>query len=118
MSNLNDDSRPSRKVFANEVKCGCGKAYVEDFISHSSQDNAKALAVAQWLEQNGWDKQYFLDITPSRGLSPGEGGLEALKTAADRCEAVLLLISPAWRDSKWCVTEFQLAQYSASKCSA
>ena len=85
------------------------------FISHSSQDNAKALAVAQWLEQNGWNQEYFLDITPSRGLSPGERWQEALKTAADRCEAVLFLISPAWRDSKWCVTEFQLAKLLGKK---
>jgi len=79
------------------------------FVSHSSQDNAKALAVAQWLDQNGWG-EYFLDITPSRGLSPGERWQEALKTAADRCEAVLFLISPAWRDSKWCLAEFLLAK--------
>jgi hypothetical protein len=79
------------------------------FISHSSQDNAKALALAQWLEQNGW-ADYFLDITPSRGLSPGERWQAALKTATDRCEAVLFLISPAWRDSKWCLAEFLLAK--------
>jgi len=79
------------------------------FISHSSQDNAKALAVAQWLEQNGWG-EYFLDITPSRGLAPGERWQAALKTAADRCEAVMVLISPAWRDSKWCLAEFLQAK--------
>lgn len=79
------------------------------FISHSSQDNAKALAVALWLEQNGWG-DYFLDITPSRGLSSGERWQAALKTATDRCEAVLFLISPAWRDSKWCSAEFLLAK--------
>ena len=79
------------------------------FISHSSFDNAKALAVAQWLEQQGW-ADYFLDITPKRGLSPGERWQETLKRAADRCEAVVFLISPAWRDSKWCLAEFLLAK--------
>lgn len=79
------------------------------FISHSSADNAKALALAQWLEQQGW-ADYFLDITPSRGLSPGERWQAALKTAQDRCEAVIFLISPAWRDSKWCLAEFLLAK--------
>ncbi|MDH5669046.1 MAG: SUMF1/EgtB/PvdO family nonheme iron enzyme [Nitrospira sp.] len=79
------------------------------FISHSSQDNAKALAVAQWLEQNGWG-EYFLDISPARGLAPGERWQTALKTAADRCEVVLVLISPAWRDSKWCLAEFLQAK--------
>ena len=79
------------------------------FISHSSHDNAKALAVSQWLEQHGW-ADYFLDITPSRGLSPGERWQAALKTATDRCEAVLFLISPAWRDSQWCLAEYLLAK--------
>jgi hypothetical protein len=79
------------------------------FISHSSANNAHALALAQWLEDNGWG-EYFLDITPSRGLSPGERWQEALKAAADRCEAVLFLISPAWRDSRWCLAEFLLAK--------
>ena len=79
------------------------------FISHSSRDNAKALALAQWLEQHGW-ADYFLDISPARGLSSGERWQEALKTATDRCEAVLFLLSPAWRDSQWCQAEFLLAK--------
>lgn len=79
------------------------------FISHSSHDNAKALAVGQWLEQNGW-ADYFLDITPSRGLSPCERWQAALKAAQDRCEAVMFLISPAWRDSRWCLAEFLQAK--------
>ena len=53
------------------------------FISHSSRDNAKALAVARWLEQNGW-ADYFLDITPIQGITPGERWQEALKREADR----------------------------------
>jgi hypothetical protein len=79
------------------------------FISHSSVNNAAALALVKWLEAQGWD-DYFLDITPTRGLSPGERWQAALKKAADRCEAVLFLISPAWRDSKWCLAEFLLAK--------
>jgi WD40 repeat protein len=78
------------------------------FISHSSSDNATALAMGQWLAENGWD-DFFLDIEPARGLSPGERWREALKTAADRCEAVLCLLSPAWLDSTWCRDELYLA---------
>jgi WD40 repeat protein len=74
------------------------------FISHSSVNNAAALAIAQWLAENGWD-DFFLDIEPARGLSPGERWQEALKAGSDRCEAVLCLISPAWRDSPWCIAE-------------
>jgi len=62
------------------------------FISHSSVNNAPALAVARWLAENGWD-DFFLDIEPARGLSPGERWQEALKAASDRCEAVLCSIA-------------------------
>jgi WD40 repeat protein len=79
------------------------------FISHSSKNNAAALAITAWLDENGWG-DYFLDVNPDRGLAPGARWQEALKLAADRCEAVLFLISPAWRDSKWCLAEFLLAK--------
>ena len=79
------------------------------FISHSSANNASALAVGEWLKEAGWT-EFFLDITPSRGLLPGERWQEALKAAADRCQVVLFLISPAWQASRWCQAEFLLAK--------
>jgi hypothetical protein len=79
------------------------------FISHSSSNNAAALAIGKWLADTGW-AEYFLDIAPSRGIAPGERWQEALKSAADRCEAVLFLISPAWFASRWCLAEFLLAK--------
>jgi WD40 repeat protein len=79
------------------------------FISHSSTDNAAALAVAAWLEENGWG-EYFLDVQPTQGLAPGERWQEALRAAADRCEVVIFLVSPAWCESKWCFAEFVLAK--------
>nr|VFJ78454.1 MAG: TIR domain-containing protein [Candidatus Kentron sp. FW] len=79
------------------------------FISHASTDSPTALAVAEWLTANGWD-DYFLDVSADRGLAAGERWQEALRRAADRCEAVLFLISPTWRDSQWCLAEFLLAK--------
>ena len=79
------------------------------FISHSSHDNAEALAVAQWLQENGW-ADLFLDIDPAKGLYPGQRWQEELRLAAHRCEAVLILISPVWRESKWCLAEFLYAK--------
>jgi hypothetical protein len=64
------------------------------FISHSSVNNAAAIALTKWLSEQGFDDIY-LDIDPDRGLAPGERWQEALKAAADRCEAVLFLVSPA-----------------------
>ena len=75
------------------------------FISHSSANNAAALALASWLEANGWS-DYFLDIDVSRGIAPGERWMAALAAAVDRCEAVIFLVSPAWRESKYCFAEF------------
>lgn len=79
------------------------------FISHASANNGQALAQARWLADNGWD-DYFLDVSPARGLSPGERWQEALRVAADRCEAVLFLLSPAWLASTWSRAEFLLAK--------
>ena len=64
--------------------------------------------------EQGFDDIY-LDIDPDRGLAPGERWQEALKAAADRCEAVLFLVSPAWLVSRWCLAEFLLAK-SLHKC--
>jgi hypothetical protein len=80
------------------------------FISHSSANNAAALALRTWLVEQGFQNEVFLDIDPERGLVAGERWQEALKAAADRCEAVLILVSPAWLESKWCLAEFLLAR--------
>jgi Novel STAND NTPase 1/TIR domain len=79
------------------------------FISHSSADAAAALALRDWLAAEGWD-DVFLDLDPDRGLKAGERWQGALKTAAERCELVILLVSPAWAASKWCLAEFLLAK--------
>lgn len=79
------------------------------FISHSSLDNKPAEGIRDWLVENGWS-DIFLDLDPVRGLAPGERWQNALKLAADRCEAVLFLISPNWLSSRWCLSEFLLAK--------
>jgi hypothetical protein len=79
------------------------------FISHSSANKAAAIALCEWLSEQGFD-DVFLDVDPERGLVAGQRWQEALKAAADRCEAVLFLASPAWLASKWCLAEFLLAK--------
>jgi hypothetical protein len=80
------------------------------FISHSSENNAQALVLARWLAQEGWD-DIFLDLDPERGLKAGERWEEALRDAADRCEAVIFLVSRAWLGSEWCRDEFRLSRH-------
>ena len=79
------------------------------FISHSSQNNAEALAIHDWLAGQGWG-DVFLDLDPRRGLVAGDRWQAALKAAAEQCELILILISPGWAKSKWCLAEFLLAK--------
>lgn len=79
------------------------------FLSHSSANNAEAIALSDWLRKRGWN-DIFLDLDPERGLKAGERWQDALKRAAHRCELVMFLISPEWARSKWCLAEFLLAK--------
>jgi hypothetical protein len=79
------------------------------FLSHSSGNNAEAIALRDWLISHGWD-DLFLDLDPERGLKAGERWQAALKRAAERCELVIFLVSPEWAASKWCLAEFLLAK--------
>jgi len=79
------------------------------FLSHSSTNNAEAIAIRDWMIAHGWD-DVFLDLDPERGLKAGERWQEALKRAAERCELVVFLVSPVWAASKWCLAEFLLAK--------
>ena len=75
------------------------------FISHSSANNAEALALRDWLVARGWD-DLFLDIDPQRGLVSGQRWLDRLQASAQRCKAVLFVLSRAWLASRYCTTEF------------
>ncbi|MBV1708214.1 MAG: TIR domain-containing protein [Hyphomicrobiales bacterium] len=79
------------------------------FISHSSADNIGAQALANWLSEQGWH-EVFLDIDPDRGIKAAQRWERALHDAAQRCEAVIFLISRAWLNSPWCGNEYGLAR--------
>ncbi|TAU59259.1 TIR domain-containing protein [Rhizobium ruizarguesonis] len=78
------------------------------FISHSSYNNAEARAIRDWLVANGWN-DYFLDLDPERGIVAGQRWERALHEAANRCQAVMFLVSQAWLKSEWCANEMMLA---------
>jgi hypothetical protein len=79
------------------------------FLSHSSTNNAEAIALRDWLNSEGWD-DVFLDLDPARGILAGERWERALSEAAGRCEAVIILLTRAWLESQWCRREFNLAR--------
>jgi TIR domain len=78
------------------------------FLSHSSKDDFPAVAVRDWLSENGWD-DVFLDLDPAQGIHPGERWERALHEQASHCEAVLFLVSASWLSSDWCRREHELA---------
>lgn len=78
------------------------------FISHSGLDNAAAVALGEWLREQGWD-DVFLDLDPDRGIAAGQRWREALNRAANRCEAILCLVSRNWLASRECRRELALA---------
>lgn len=79
------------------------------FLSHSSSNNAEAVALRDWLAESGWKDEIFLDLDPQRGIAAGERWERALHETANRCEAVLFLISNEWLASGWCRKEYELA---------
>jgi hypothetical protein len=79
------------------------------FLSHSSRDNLEAVALRDWLSQEGWD-DVFLDLDPDRGIAAGDRWERKLHEAADRCEAVIFLVSANWLASSWCLREYTAAR--------
>ena len=78
------------------------------FISHSSKDNFEAIAFAEWLVREGWsDQDIFLDL---HDIGAGQRWKEALAKANERCEAVVLLASPASLASTECRLEIRMAE--------
>jgi tetratricopeptide (TPR) repeat protein len=81
------------------------------FISHSSRNDDWAIALRDWLVNEGWSgsDDIFLDLDPERGIAAGQRWAKAFEDAATRCEAVLFLVSEDWLASRWCHDEYQLA---------
>jgi WD40 repeat protein len=80
------------------------------FLSYAREDASVALKIFDWLNQNGWQGDVFLDDHPEYGISGGRAWRDALRTAAERCEAVIVLISRHWLASPMCWSEFELAE--------
>ena len=79
------------------------------FISHSSRDNTFAMEIKEWLESQGFD-QSFLDFDKHIGIEPGANWEKTLYREIDRSQAVLLVLTPNWNESKWCFAEYTQAR--------
>jgi hypothetical protein len=64
----------------------------------------------QHLPQPFLQRQFRGDLDPDRGIAAGERWERALHEQANRCEAVILLVSANWLGSGWCLHEYTLAR--------
>ncbi len=79
------------------------------FISHASRDAAAAQDLFAWLKAQGFDRG-FLDIDTDQGIPPGARWEQMLYDELERAQAVILLLTRNWFDSKWCFAEFAQAR--------
>ena len=79
------------------------------FISHSSRDNVSAKSRKDWLEKKNFEVP-FLDFDKHAGIPPGADWEKTLHREIRRSDALLILLSANWIDSKWCFAEFTLAR--------
>jgi len=79
------------------------------FISHSSRDREQAEEIFAWLKAQGFE-QGFLDIDKHQGIPPGERWEQKLYDELDRAQAMILILTKNWFDSKWCFAEFAQAR--------
>jgi WD40 repeat protein len=79
------------------------------FISHSSRDAEQAARLLTWLHANGFSET-FLDFDKHAGLAPGADWERTLYRELAGSEAVVLILTKNWFDSKWCFVEFAQAR--------
>ena len=79
------------------------------FISHSSRDNEPAARIKSWLQAQGFETP-FLDFDKHAGIPPGSDWEKTLYREIELAEAVIIIQTPNWLDSKWCFAEFTQAR--------
>ncbi len=79
------------------------------FISHSSRDGEQAASLLAWLHANGF-AETFLDFDKHAGFAPGADWERKLYREIAGAEAVILILTKNWFDSKWCFAEFTQAR--------
>ncbi len=75
------------------------------FISHSSRDGEQAERLHKWVRDQG-STDTFLDIDKHAGLMPGDDWERRLYREIAASEAVILILTKNWFESKWCFAEF------------
>ena len=79
------------------------------FVSHRSSDNVHAAALKDWLGSLGHER-LFLDFDPADGIPAGVDWEQRLYQELRRCQALLIVLTPAWLESMWCRNELAIAR--------
>ncbi len=79
------------------------------FISHSSRDGKQAESMRAWVHEQGF-AETFLDFDKHSGLPPGSDWERTLYREITKAEAVILILTRNWFESKWCFAEFTQAR--------
>ena len=79
------------------------------FISHSSRDAEPATRIKTWLQQQSFETP-FLDFDKHVGIAPGTDWEKTLYREIEQCEAIIIIQTPNWLESKWCFAEFTQAR--------
>jgi Novel STAND NTPase 1/TIR domain len=83
------------------------------FISHASKDREAADRVRQWLRADG--HEVFLARAPGDGVALGEEWQPRLYERLRWADAVVCLVSRAYRNSVWCTAELAIAHERGSR---
>jgi formylglycine-generating enzyme required for sulfatase activity len=81
------------------------------FVSHSSKDDATAVALEAWLRDHGIT-DLFVD---HEDIAGGAKWRDELRAAAGACRVVLCLVSANWLASDECFNEFRAAWYMGKR---
>lgn len=79
------------------------------FLSHSSEDQEQAARLLEWLHAQGFAST-FLDSDEKRGIAVGADWERTLYREISSADAVILILTKNWFNSKWCFVEFAQAR--------
>jgi hypothetical protein len=79
------------------------------FISHSGKDRKQSARMLKWLRDQGFEGA-FLDFDKESGIPVGADWERILYQKVRSAEAVVLILTKNWFDSKWCFVEFAQAR--------
>jgi cytochrome c1 len=79
------------------------------FLSHSVRDLAATTQIADWLQKHGFGA-IFVDFDEHAGIPPGAHWESTLYRELLRSEAVVVILTSNWLNSKWCFAEFTQAR--------